>query len=100
MKRCHKAGSTGTCAVEQVLILNRVQFETHSASFSRTPRGRRSELESVGLRACLIRTSCYTVVSSSIALSKTFVQVLDPVCRARSPTRSKIILLYTLWLYT
>jgi hypothetical protein len=44
-----------------------------------------------GLRACLTRSSSHTVVSRSIILSKTFVRVLDPVCRAGSHTRLKIM---------
>jgi hypothetical protein len=43
------------------------------------------------LRACLTRSSSHTVVSRSIILSKTFVRVLDPVCRAGSHTRLKIM---------
>src|ERR671910_673309 len=36
----------------------------------------------VCLRACLTTSSSHTVVSRSIILSKTFVRILDPVCRA------------------
>jgi two-component system, response regulator PdtaR len=43
------------------------------------------------LRACLTRSTSHTVVSRSIILSKTFVRVLDPVCRAGSHTRLKIM---------
>ena len=43
------------------------------------------------LRACLTRSSSHTIVSRSIILSKTFVRVLDPVCRAGSHTRLKIM---------
>jgi hypothetical protein len=43
------------------------------------------------LRACLTRSSSHAVVSRSIILSKTFVRVLDPVCRAGSHTRLKIM---------
>jgi hypothetical protein len=46
---------------------------------------------STRLRACLTRSSSHTVVSRSIILSKTFVRVLDPVCRAGSHTRLKIM---------
>ena len=52
-----------------------------------------------GLRACLIRTSWCAVVSSSITLSKTFVLILDLVCRACSRTRLKIIYQYTFQVY-
>jgi transposase-like protein len=48
-------------------------------------------LVDVYLRACLTRSSSHTVVSRSIILSKTFVRVLDPVCRAGSHTRLKIM---------
>jgi DNA-binding IclR family transcriptional regulator len=44
-----------------------------------------------GLRVCLTRSSSHTVVSRSIILSKTFVRILDPVCRAGSHTRLKIM---------
>src|SRR4051794_16604142 len=47
-------------------------------------------LEDQTLRACLTRSSSHTLVSRSIILSKTFVRVLDPVCRAGSHARLKI----------
>ena len=43
------------------------------------------------LRACLTKSSWHIVVSRSIILSKTFLRVLDPVCRAGSPAKLKII---------
>jgi two-component system, response regulator PdtaR len=43
------------------------------------------------LRACLTRSTSHTVVSRSIIPSKIFVRVLDPICRAGSHTRLKIM---------
>src|SRR3954447_3885683 len=47
--------------------------------------------EDLRLRACLTRSSSHAVVSRSIILNKTFVRVLDPVCRAGSHTGLKIM---------
>src|SRR4051794_29948282 len=57
-------------------------------------RARAPPVKTSTFRACLTGISWCTVVSISITPSKTFVLILDPVCRACSHTRLKIIYQY------